>query len=175
MKNFFFVLVLVFLLSVAVGSAQDDGGSALRKLTDAFAPYLDVIADALKPLPVCADLDNANLRVSNLDGAVTLGAVFCREIAQDGAYQLNPGVIGDQRVIEREVQQAYDVFGLTAEGDAVQRFTDAITVCLKGRGSLLFLPSFASPRPVQTPQSYPSGDFTCARLGSSGIVALVTS
>jgi hypothetical protein len=176
MKKLFFALAVAFLLSIAVASAQDTGESELRKLVDAFAPYIDAVEKAIAgfvPLPVCADLDNANLLVSNLDDAVILGAVYCREIAQDGAYQLNPGVIGDQRVIERDVQQAYDVFGLTAEGDAVQRFNDAITVCLKGRGALLFLPSFASPRPVQTPQSYASGDFTCARLGSSGIVALV--
>lgn len=172
MKKFSVVLALVLLLGVSSTSAQDTGGS-LAKLADAFAPYLHMIQEAFQPLPACADLDNANLRVSNLSGAITTGAVFCREIAQDGEYQLNPGVIGDPRVIERGVQQAYDVFALNEAGEAVQRFDAAITVCLKGRGNLLFMPSFAAPRPVQTPQTYTSDDFTCARLGSSGIVALV--
>lgn|GEM_PF-6408713 len=175
MKKALFMLAVVFLVGAPLASAQDSGESQFQKLLDVFASYIEAIEQAFKPLPACADLDNPNLLVRNLDDAVTLGTVYCREITQDGSYQLNPGVIGDQRVIEREVQQAYDVFGLTDEGDAVQRFNNAITVCLKGRGNLLFLPSFASPRPVQTPQSYASGDFTCARLGSSGIVALVNN
>lgn len=173
MKKFSVVLALLLLLGVSSASAQDRDNNPFAKLTDVFAPYLHIIQVALTPLPACADLDSANLRVSNADSAITLGAVFCRPIAENGEYQLNPGVIGDPRVIERDVQQAYDVFALTEAGEAVQRFDDAITVCLKGRGDLLFLPSFAAPRPVQTPQTYTSGDFTCARLGSSGIVALV--
>jgi hypothetical protein len=171
MKKFSVVLALVLLAGFSTAAAQDSGSFA--KLVDAFAPYLHMIQEAFKPLPACADLDNANLRVNNTDGAITMGAVFCREIAEDGEYQLNPGVIGDPRVIERGVQQAYDVFALNEAGEAVQRFDAAITVCLKGRGDLLFMPSFAAPRPVQTPQTYTSDDFTCARLGSSGIVALV--
>lgn len=173
MKKFSVVLALVLLLGVASVGAQDRESSPFATLADVFAPYLHIIEAAFTPLPACADLDSTNLRVSHVDSAITLGAVFCRPIAEDGEYQLNPGVIGDQRVIERGVQQAYDVFGLTEAGEAVQRFDDAITVCLKGRGDLLFLPSFAAPRPVQTPQTYTSHDFTCARIGSSGIVALV--
>src|SRR5215204_1503953 len=98
MKKLFFVLAVIFLLGIPVASAQDIGESQLRKLVDAFAPYIDVIEKAIAgfaPLPACADLDNPNLLVSNLEDAVTLGAVYCREITQDGAYQLNPGVIGD--------------------------------------------------------------------------------
>lgn len=171
MKKFSVMLALMLLAGFSGAAAQDTGG--FTKLADAFAPYLHMIEAAFKPLPACADLDNANLRVSNVEGAITPGAVFCRPIAEDGEYQLNPGAIGDPRVIARGVEQAYDVFALTETGEAVQRFENAITVCLKGRGDLLFMPSFAAPRPVLTPQTYTSDDFTCARLGSSGIVALV--
>lgn len=173
-------LALLCVLPIAV-HAQDETPPA--KLTgvleDAFAPYAVVfekVAAALaafEPLPTCALLDNGNLRVASLDGAVTQGAVFCREIAGDGVYRLNPGVIGTQRVIERGVNQAYDIFGMTVDGVAVAQFNAPITVCLRGRGDLVFLPAFASPRPPQSPTSYPNGDFICAALGSSGIVALV--
>jgi len=127
-----------------------------------------------QPLPACADLFNANLRVSDLDDAVPNGSVFCREIARDGQYVINPGAIGDQRVIERGVQQAYDVFSMTVEGGSAKPFTHPITICLEGRGDLLFLPVFGSPRPVLTAQTYDKGDYTCTHVGSPGIVALVS-
>ena len=126
------------------------------------------------PLPACADLYNANLRVSDLEEAVGAGAVYCREIARDSQYIINPGAIGDQSVIERSVQQAYDVFGMTVEGSAAKTFSHAITVCLQGRGDLLFLPAFTSPRPVQSVQAFVKGDYTCMHIGSPGTVALVT-
>lgn len=125
-------------------------------------------------LPTCADLYNVNLRVSGLDDAVLNGAVYCREIARDGEYLVNPGAIGNQRVIERSVLQAYDVFSLTVEGGSAQPFTHAITICLEGRGDFLFLPVFGSPRPVLNPPATRKGDYTCANVGSPGIVALVS-
>ncbi|MEO8393699.1 MAG: hypothetical protein ABI700_11975 [Chloroflexota bacterium] len=132
------------------------------------------VSDQNNPLPTCADLYNANLRVSDLDDAVLDGAVYCREIARDGEYVVNPGAIGDQSVIERGVLQAYDVFSLTVEGGSAQPFTHAITICLEGRGDFLFLPVFGSPRPVLNPPSTRKGDYTCANIGSPGIVALVS-
>ena len=124
-------------------------------------------------LPACADLYNANLRISDVADAVTAGAIYCREIVRDGAYLVNPAAIGDQRVIERGVLQAYDVFYTVAGSGSTQPFIHAITVCLEGHGDLLFLPVFGSPRPVLTPQAYAKGDYTCASIGSPGIVALV--
>ena len=180
MKKLFSALVALLILTAPAQAQEESTQEELRALADAFAPYVDAfkqMAAALtgfQPLPACATLDNDNLHVARLDEAVTRGAVFCREIAHDGSYRINPGVIGSQSVIERGVQQAYDIFGMTVEGVAVQQFNDPITVCLKGRGALVFLPAFASPRPTQSPQSYPSGDFTCASLGSSGIIALVS-
>jgi hypothetical protein len=88
---------------------------------------------------------------------------------------VNPGAIGDQSVIERGVLQAYDVFGMTVEASAAKTFSHAITICLEGRGAMLFLPAFGSPRPVLTPATYVKGDYSCAEIGSPGIVALVDS
>lgn len=182
MRRFLILITTVLMLSGLAGGvqAQDD----LGKLGRALAPILDRMQDAadtltrlLEPLPACATIDSDNLRISSLDDALTDGTVYCREIARDGEYQVNPGAIGEQSVIERGVLQAYDVFGLTDAGVAVQRFNHAITVCLKGRGDLVFLGAFTSPRAAQTPQTYRTsndeGDFTCARLGSPGIVTLV--
>ena len=128
-----------------------------------------------EPLPTCADLFNANLRVSDVDDAVDGGAVYCREIARDGDYLINPGAIGNQSVIERGVLQAYDVFYTVAGSGSTKPFTHAITICLEGQGDMLFLPAFGSPRPVLTPATYVKGDYSCAEVGSPGIVALVSS
>ncbi len=181
MKTLWRVALLALLLATTPASAQEAAApEKLRALRDAFAPYAaafqqlaDTLASGFEPLPACAELNRDNLRVSPPDAVVTHGALFCREIARDGSYRINPGIIGSQAVIARGVQQAYDIFGMTAEGVAVGQFNHPITVCLKGRGELIFLPAFASPRPSQSPQTYPSGEFTCASLGSSGIVALV--
>ena len=126
-------------------------------------------------LPACNDLFNANLRVSDVEDAVEAGSVYCRELVRDGSYLTNPGAIGDPRVIERGVLQAYDVFYTVGGSGSTQPFTHAITICLEGRGDLLFLPVFGSPRPVLTPPTYVKGDYTCAEIGSPGIVALVSS
>lgn len=176
MKTLRLAAALALVCGLALGAqAQDEQDTGI------LAPYVHWLKDATSDLtkalqaailPACADLDSDNLRI-NGDGAVSDGALYCREIAHDGEYRINPGAIGNQGVIARGVRQAYDVFGLTVEGVAVDRFDQAITVCLRGRGDLIFLPAFASPRPAQTPQSYSGGGYTCARLGSPGIVALV--
>jgi hypothetical protein len=172
--------VLAMLLATTMTtSAQDDVEQrlerALTRLFDRMGDMADRLAQMLDPLPACADLDSGNLRVS-VEGALE-GTVYCREIARDGEYLVNPGAIGEQSVIERGVLQAYDVFGLTDAGEAVERFDQPITVCLKGRGDLIFLGVYAAPRAVQSPQSYQTtgeaGTFTCAHIGSSGIMALV--
>ncbi len=124
-------------------------------------------------LPTCADLNHANLQTSDTNDAIKDGAVYCREIAGNGSYILNPGALGDQSVIDQGVVQAYNVFGLTAAGTAVQRFGHPITVCLQGRGQLLLLPAFAAPHFVETPPVYSSGGYTCASFSSPGVVALV--
>lgn len=172
-------LLLVALITPAT-QAQDDYDKLERALTRLFERAEDVaqkLTQLIAPLPACADLESSSVRITNVDGALD-GTIYCREIARDGEFSLNPGAIGEQNVIERGVQQAYDVFGLTDEGIAVQRFDHAITVCLKGRGDLVFLGSFATPRVAQSPQSFQmngeTGTFTCARLGSPGIVTLVT-
>jgi hypothetical protein len=171
-------LLLITTLTPGV-QAQDDYGKLERALTRLFERAEDVaqkLATLLAPLPACATLEGGNVRITNVDGALD-GTIYCREIARDGEFRINPGAIGEQSVIERGVQQAYDVFGLTDAGVAVERFDHAITVCLKGRGDLVFLGAFATPRVAQSPQSFQmngeAGAFTCARLGSPGIVTLV--
>jgi hypothetical protein len=145
MKKLLAAAALMLLLGLTFGAqAQDDS----TKLEDAIASYLGALKDAASEfmkalkaaaLPACADLDDANLRASNLDDAVMEGTVYCREIARDGDYVINPGAIGNQHVIERGVLQAYDVFGMTDAGVAVQRFDHSILVCLEGRGAGLRL------------------------------------
>jgi len=130
--------------------------------------------DQNPPLPACADLFNANLRVSDSGDAVASGAVYCREITRDGEYLSNPAAIGDRSVIARGVLQAYDVFYIQSGSGATEPFAHAITICLEGRGDLLFLPVYGSPRPVLTAASYVKGDYTCAAIGSPGVVALVS-
>jgi hypothetical protein len=179
MKTLLSVAALVLLLGLTFGAqAQDDS----TRLEDALSAYLDtlksMVVDLTKALesaalPACADLDDGTLRASHLDDAVSDGTVYCREITRDGSYLINPGAIGSQRIVQRGVLQAYDVFGMTDAGVAVQRFEHSILVCLEGRGDLVFLPGFVSPRPAQMPQSYTTDDFTCTRIGSPGIVALV--
>jgi hypothetical protein len=155
MRKLAIILTLLTLLGGVAAQAQSD--------PTATAP----------PLLPCVDLINANLSVRSAADACTDCALYCREITRDGVYQINPGAIGNQGVILRGVQQAYDLFGLTSAGDPVTVFDHAVSVCLKGRGDLLFLPVFASPRPALLPQSFVSGAFTCVRLGSAGTLALV--
>jgi hypothetical protein len=175
-------LVLVLLAAtIAPGAqAQDDFSKLERALTRLFERAEDAaakLAQKLAPQPACADLEGSSMLIRSFDGALD-GTIYCREIARDGEFFINPGAIGAQSVIARGVQQAYDVFGLTDAGVAVERFDHAITVCLKGRGDLLFLGNYAAPRVAQSPQTFPlqndAGEFTCARLGSPGIVTLVS-
>lgn len=177
MKKLIIAAALALLLSMTVSTqAQDEP----NKLTDTLSSYIDALKDVVAAfeavaLPACEQLDSGNLRAENLDDAVSNGTVYCRELARNGEFLFNPGAIGRQSVVERGVQQAYDVFGMTDAGVAVQRFEHPILVCLEGRGDLLFLPVFVAPRPVQEPQSFTSDTFTCARVGSPGILALVSN
>jgi hypothetical protein len=179
-RRFLIAVALVLLLTVTTGAqAQDDSSKLERALTRLFERAEDTVeklAQLFVPLPACTELEGSSVLLRSFDGALD-GTIYCREIARDGEFFINPGAIGAQSVIARGVQQAYDVFGLTDAGVAVERFDHAITVCLKGRGDLLFLGNYASPRVAQSPQTFPlqsdEGAFTCARLGSPGIVTLV--
>ncbi len=168
MRRLAIILALLTLLGGGIAvQAQSDPPNVIATLFH-LASRLEA---ALLP---CGDFPHANLTIRSASGAITDGAVYCREIARDGQYQINPGALGNQGVIARGVQQAYDLFGLNQAGQPVTIFDHAVSVCLKGRGDLVFLPVFASPRPALLPQSFTSGDFTCARLGSAGTLALVT-
>lgn len=176
MRRLAIILTLLTLLSGGiVAQAQSDPPNATidTQLTTFIQQVFATVSRIEAALLPCGELPRANLSIHSTSGAITDGAIYCREITRNGHYQINPGAIGNQGVIARGVQQAYDLFGLTITGDPVTIFDHAVSVCLRGRGELVFLPVFASPRPALKPQSFTSGAFTCARLGSAGTLALV--
>jgi hypothetical protein len=92
---------------------------------------------------------------------------FSRVIAADHVFLENPGEIGVDAVVNRDVIAAVDIFtfggGSAAGGE----------VCLRGAGHMIFLGAGASPR-TPTPLAATEHDsYTCAVLPGDGTVVLV--
>ena len=78
--------------------------------------------------------------------------------------ELNDAGVGKQAIINAGIQAAVDIWSYVAPG---------FEVCLRGRGSLLFLDAATAPRAVSRIGSYPQGDMTCAFSHHAGSFVLV--
>jgi hypothetical protein len=133
------------------------------------------------PVPLCEDhnFDEGGVVRSSTSDALGY-AINCRVMMQNGGSttwlgsdMYNAGSIGNQGVIDLGVQQAIDIYspvGMTYfEGGAV--------FCLRGQGTLIWMPASQSPRVPQIIGSYTVPDFpgfTCATLFEPGTLVLVS-
>jgi hypothetical protein len=155
MKNkFMLILVLVVLSAASVAQVGAQAGA----------------------LPLCPDvtgITNPIVRASIPPGTVTGGEVYCRIIAQNGAFVRTSGEIGVASVLEQGVVQAVDVFGLLPRGIWSTTFNASVQVCLQGSGSFIFLDARQSPRSASTLSSSASDGYVCASISGPGTVVLV--
>ncbi|MEW6580552.1 MAG: hypothetical protein AB1435_15345 [Chloroflexota bacterium] len=128
--------------------------------------------------PLCADLTGATNPIVRADipsGTVTNGGVYCRVIAENGAFVAmhnGAAAIGNADVLAQGVIQAVDVFGM-AGGTGFVAFNNPIEVCLQGSGRFLFLNAATAPRALSQLPAVSEGGYTCASVPSAGTVVLV--
>ncbi len=132
------------------------------------------------PVPLCEEhnFDESGVVRSSLNDASGY-AINCRVLYQNGSPttwlgkdQYGSGSLGIDGLLSLGVQQAVDIFsppGLTSfEGGAV--------FCLRGEGTLIWLPASGIPRHAEIIGSYTVPDFpgfTCATLFEPGTLILV--
>ena len=132
-------------------------------------------------MPLCEDhnFDEGGVVRSSTSDALGY-AINCRVIYQNGVSvqwlgsdMYNAGTIGNQGILDLGVQQAIDIFspgGMTYfEGGAV--------FCVRGQGTLIWMPASQAPRVPQIIGSYTVPDFpgfTCATLFEPGTLVLVS-
>jgi hypothetical protein len=140
-------------------------------------PYVATSADhARAQAPLCADVtgkSNAVIRASVNAGTVTDGSVFCRVLAENGSFLVDPAQIGNMQVLTQSVIQAVDVFGLMHNGTPQAHFNSLVQSCLQGSGVILFLDATNSPRTVTQLPAWLDGGYTCANIPNAGMVLLV--
>lgn len=126
----------------------------------------------------CADLTGATNPIVRADipsGTVTNGGVYCRVIAENGAFVAmhnGAAAIGNADVLAQGVIHAVDVFGMAGGGGFVA-FNNPIEVCLQGSGRFLFLDAATSPRALSQLPAVGEGGYTCASVPGAGTVVLV--
>jgi hypothetical protein len=106
-------------------------------------------------------------------GTIFVGGT--RVIVEVFARQLPPFYVGSQSVIDIPYVRGADVFAYYRSNVVRQFFADALTVCVKGEGRLLFAAASQQPRvfiPIDTAPSRWKG-FLCAYVGQPGTLALV--
>jgi hypothetical protein len=131
------------------------------------------------PAPQCNNMDfaaDAVMRAWIPDSYRT--AVYCHVIMQNGNYiwwygspLTNPGEIGIRALIDLDARQAVDVFAPSGPS----WFDGGAVVCLKGSGSLWFLPASEAPRTAHDMTEYTVEEFagyTCTTLWESGTLVL---
>lgn len=145
-------LVMVFALSAAIQAGAQAGA-----------------------VPLCADvtgITNPIVRAGIPSGTVSGGSVYCRIIAQNGAFIRTSAEIGSAAVINQGVVQAVDVFGMLPGGQWVTNFSASVEVCLQGSGSLVYLDARQSPRQPATLGGSSSDGYTCVSISGPGTVVL---
>jgi uncharacterized repeat protein (TIGR01451 family) len=126
--------------------------------------------------PLCALIGggtNPIVRADVQSGTVTDGSVFCRILAQNSVYILNPAEVGIQSVVDLGVIHAVDVFGLRHDSRSEPHFNYGVKVCLQGTGRLLYLDATQAPRPVTLLTSTEESGYLCGIVPNAGTVVLV--
>jgi hypothetical protein len=132
------------------------------------------------PAPLAADVNadpDSVVRVAVPDRLRT--DINVREIVINGAYpewlgtdMTNAGFIGIQGVLDMGVRQAVDIFSPTG----LRYFEGGIVVCLRGKGTLVYLNANNAPRIAEIVGSYTVPEFpefTCVTLFEPGTLVLV--
>ncbi len=101
------------------------------------------------------------------------GSSFCRVLIHDGAYSVDPSVIGVQALLDLAPTQAVDVFGLLENGISADTFLTPVRICLRGSGTVYYLQASDQTRALQTLFGWEANPgYTCADVFNPGIVAL---
>jgi hypothetical protein len=96
---------------------------------------------------------------------------YCRVLMRNGGWVNNPGSV-PQSVIDRGVMLAIEIFSLEG-GQSLREFDNALPICFRGEGHVVFLDASTSPREEIELPSAVSEHATCAFVPSPGTVALV--
>ncbi len=96
---------------------------------------------------------------------------YCRVLMRNGGWVNNPGSV-PQSVIDRGVMLAIEVFSLEG-GQSLREFDNALPICFRGEGHIVFLDASTSPREETDLPSAVSEHLTCAFVPRPGTVALV--
>jgi hypothetical protein len=129
------------------------------------------------PLPPCVLMNgqtSAIVRANVPANTLPNGTVFCQIINENGVYRRSPAEIGHQAVLNADVGQAVDVFGLhRSTGAPLMFFQAKVQICLLGSGRMMYLDATTSPRIPVLLASSAQGGYTCANIPNAGIVVLV--
>ncbi|MFN8377758.1 MAG: hypothetical protein U0452_03725 [Anaerolineae bacterium] len=146
----------------------------------------ETVAEAAAALPAPPDVplcEDHNFEAGGVVRSSTSDAVGasinCRVLYQNGAptqwlgFNLyNAGAIGNQAVLDLGVVQAVDIFSPSGA-----TYFQGGAVCLRGSGTLIWMPASQAPRVPQIIGSYTVPDFpgfTCATLFEPGTLVLVS-
>jgi hypothetical protein len=163
-------------LTVPLGGAGNDNGDVIgpEYTIRPPQPVAQPIFPTPQPVPLCALIGggtNSIVRAS-VPGGLN-ASVFCRMLVENTVYVRDAAEVGDPNLIGAGVLQAVDMFGFTAAGVQVTRFSQPITVCLQGTGRMFFRDATNAPR-VSVPLAATSeGGYTCANIPNAGTLVLV--
>jgi len=102
----------------------------------------------------CDQFQSESIRVQ---GANTY-TMYCNQIQGAG--------VGDATIVNMGFMDAVDIYGYVP---------GEVPVCLRGLGGIIFLNKSTLPPSMEAPMTWLDGGFTCANIGSEGIVVLVAN
>lgn len=122
--------------------------------------------------------DSAFIVFGSIDNAILgtiIGNVYCRIIVQDGQVITSLAEVGIQAVIDLDVIQAIDLFGLAADGTVLPNFIQPVSICLRGTGQVIYLNAANAGRIPTLLPVYPNSpsEYSCVSVPAPGTVILV--
>ncbi|GEM_PF-1863466 len=106
--------------------------------------------------------------------------VYCQIIVENQIYRTTPGAIGIKEIIDQNIIQAVDIFGLSGATDPVLEFRTFADVCLLGDGDrIVYINTFDIIRVPQYLTTWSTSidgfGYSCTRIPQPGLVILIAS
>ncbi len=100
------------------------------------------------------------------------GDTFCRIIVADARVITYLAEVGNATLINLNIVQAVDVFGLLPSGTPVVPFVTPVNICLRGAGTVYFLSASSRSTPVPLTSTPGSTGYVCVSVPNAGTLVL---
>jgi len=156
--------------TITVGEVEPEPPTSIPGPTATIVPAQTFLCDNLLAR------SNGALTGSGGRGNILLnnvrGDTYCRIIVADGRVITYLAEVGNATLINLNIVQAVDVFGLLPSGAPVVPFVTPVNICMRGAGTVYFLSANDRSTPAALASTPGSTGYVCVTVPNAGTLVL---